>query len=71
LEKAELPDEEKGALESERMHVHMLEVTGLPVPMALRPEENKYRKKWSALKLRVEREIKEGLLSILAMKKKI
>ena len=40
-----LPDEENAALESERMHVGMLEVTGLPVPMALRPEESKYRNK--------------------------
>jgi hypothetical protein len=51
LEKAELPDEEMAALESERMNVDMIEVTGLPVPMALRSEESKYRKKMESIEI--------------------
>ena len=66
-----LSDEEKAALESERMNVEIIEVTGLPVPMALRPEESKYRKKWRALKLRVDWERKGVLLRILLLKKMI
>jgi hypothetical protein len=51
LEKAEFSEEEKAALESERMNVDMIEVTGLPVPMALRPEESKYRKKMESIEI--------------------
>jgi hypothetical protein len=60
LENAELTDEEKAALESERMHVNMLEVTGLPVPMALRPEESKYRKKMESIEIESRKRDKRG-----------
>jgi hypothetical protein len=60
LDIVELAEDKKAALESERMNVDMLEVTGLPVPMALRPEESKYRKKMESIEIESRKRDKRG-----------
>ena len=50
LEMVELSDEEKSALNSERVNVDIIGTLGIPVPESLRPEERKYKIKMDSIK---------------------
>ena len=50
LEMVELSDEEKSALNSERVNVDIIGTLGIPVPESLRPEERKYKIKLDSIK---------------------
>ena len=60
LDKAELSEDEKASLESERENVDLIEVTGLRVPMTLRPEESKYIKKMESIEIESRKGEKRG-----------
>ena len=45
-----LSDEEKAALNSERVNVGIIETIGIPVPESLRPEERKYKIQLDSIK---------------------
>jgi hypothetical protein len=50
LEMVGLSDEEKAALNSERVNVDIIGTLGIPVPESLRPEERKYKIKLDSIK---------------------
>ena len=50
LEMLKLSDEEKAALNSERVNVDIIGTLDIPVPESLRPEERKYKIKLDSIK---------------------
>ena len=50
LDMVELSDEEKVALNNERVNVDIIGTLGIPVPESLRPEERKYKIKLDSIK---------------------